>query len=347
METPATPGAIAAIMLHGDIDDALRRLCVHGVSIGRVALRDLAGIDAVVIARWTDAHAHVMPHGGRAVISAITRAMLDAGLTQHRGTNPRPLHPEAVDDVESLMLDALSVAASPMAIDVLLEQPARWRRWRDEGGGGPIAPSVLDRLIAPPLVVIIGPPNVGKSTLINALAGRDVSLVADEPGSTRDHVGIAVDFAGLVVRCVDAPGMMSLGSGAFIHAENDTPGESVDRQAISISRRIAEHADLRLVCGDADSPPCDDLPRTRNDLTVALRSDLGEASWPHDVAVAAVTGRGLHELVAMVRDRLVPPESIKSTLPWPFWQACATAEGCDPVSNVNRGRDGSGSAPAD
>ncbi len=48
---------------------------------------------------------------------------------------------------------------------------------------------VLRRLIDPPLVVAIGPPNIGKSSLLNALAGRSVALVADEAGTTRDHVG--------------------------------------------------------------------------------------------------------------------------------------------------------------
>lgn len=192
------------------------------------------------------------------------------------------------------------------------------------GGGGPTAPPVLDRLITPPLVVIIGPPNVGKSTLINALAGRDVSLVADEPGSTRDHVGVSLDLAGLVVRCVDAPGMAALGAGQ--HAKRGAEDSSIDAQAIALARSIAERADLRLVCGDARSPPSDDLARTRDDVTVALRSDLGPASWAHEVAVSAVSGQGMRELVALVRDRLVPPEAMTSTLAWAFWRPLGLAE---------------------
>ncbi|QKK10189.1 MAG: GTP-binding protein [Planctomycetota bacterium] len=118
------------------------------------------------------------------------------------------------------MLETLSRAVSPRAVDLLLDQPARWAAQGlpapplDTPSTSPELSRVLDRLVVPPLVVAIGPSNVGKSTLLNRLAGRPVAVTADEPGTTRDHVGSLVDLDGLIVRYVDTPGLQARRDGA-------------------------------------------------------------------------------------------------------------------------------------
>ena len=158
---------------------------------------------------------------------------------------------------------------------------------------------------APPLVVVAGPPNIGKSTLTNALAQRAVSIVADEEGTTRDHVGVRLSVAGLVVDWVDTPGLRD-GAGAD------------EQQAREIALRLAERADLVILCGDAARPP-PRLAAPAGSLTVALRHDLARAEWPADARVSARTGEGMVGLAAMIRERLVPADLLTRSVPWRFW----------------------------
>src|SRR6185295_9068425 len=137
------------------------------------------------------------------------------------------------------------------------DQPRRWQGAPPREAGE--RDRVLRRLIDPPLVVALGPPNVGKSSLVNALAGRSVSIVADEPGTTRDHVGVMLDLGGLVVRYVDTPGLRQ---GA----------DELEREAVSGAMEVASRADLLLVCGDPTSLPTElpDGVSSRARLTLVL-----------------------------------------------------------------------------
>jgi tRNA modification GTPase len=320
IQTPGTPGALAVVQVRaggaeGGIDGVLGRLGVRPVPEGKVGLRDLLGIDQGVVARWAGGSAWLMPHGGVAVLRALAGELEKHGIERAERPDPRAVYPEAADEVEAQMLAALARAASPLAVDLLLDQPRRWREHdlRGEAGQGETngtrrredRGTALNRLIDPPLVVAVGPPNVGKSSLVNALAGRSVSVVADQPGTTRDHVGVMIDMAGLVVRYMDTPG---LGRRA----------DAIEVEAEELARRIAASADLVLSCGDAGAePPA--VSSGAPTLRAALRSDLGRATWPHDAAVSARTGAGMTDLVALVREALVPAAALADPRPWRFW----------------------------
>lgn len=307
IQTPTSaPGAVAVVHLRApgaaSLEEALARLQIRPVAVGQVRLRDLCGVDRGLVARFTPDTAHLFPHGGPAVQRALARALEAAGLSR-AAPDPERDYPEARTPLQARMLDALARAASPLAIDLLLDQPRRWE-------GAPDRPPddrdrILSRLIDPPLVAALGPPNVGKSTLVNALAGRAVALVADQPGTTRDHVGIILDLAGLVVRYVDTPGRRAA-------------ADPIEAEALAIARQVIDAADLLLLCGDAESPP-PDSPSVAPALRIALRVDLGAPAWPHDVAVCAPEGRGLRDLVTALRDRLVPPALLADPAPWRFW----------------------------
>jgi small GTP-binding protein len=216
-----------------------------------------------------------------------------------------------MDDVERCMLEVLARASSPLAVDLLLRQPGWWREElaRDSAAlkrAETERDRVLRRLVDPALVVVLGASNIGKSTLTNALAGRGVSIVADEPGTTRDHVGVLLDMGGLVVRWLDTPGLR----------ERPTAEEAMARDAAMV---LAGQADLLVVASDPMTAASElgrglaKVPVVR----VGLRSDLGKSAAV-DVAVSARTGEGMGELVRVVRERLVGKElGVEGA--WRFW----------------------------
>ncbi len=313
--TLATPppgsgdGAIAAFMLQGDagsLDVALAALSGRAVPVGAWGLRDLGGIDRGVVARWSPSHASIMPHAGPEIVRQLAARLAALGLAPPAAASVP--FPEARTDMEARMLSALARAPSPLAVDLLLDQPRRWSGLSPSSalGDADIARSrALNHLIHPPLVVAIGPPNIGKSTLMNALAGRELAATADEPGTTRDHVGASIDLAGLVVRWMDAPGL--------------NPGATpVDLAAQHAALTAAAAADRILLCADAGAGFLPNPHPTVPVIRVGLRADRGPAPGAA-VAVAALRGDGVAELVSAVREALVPAAAMSHPGPWRFW----------------------------
>lgn len=301
--------AIAVIELIGSdgaaIDSAMNACGIGELRFGAVRLVDLFGVDRGVAARWSETLVHLMPHAGPAVVMKIAESLREQGIAERRVIDARAAFPEARDEVEAQMLAALAKAHSPRAVDLLLDQPRRWReRAQGRGPMGEADARTLARLIDPALVVAVGPSNVGKSTLLNALAGRAVSVVADEPGTTRDHVGVLLDLGGVVVRYVDTPGMRI---GAPV----------VERQALATAMELVNRADLVLACGDGEEPaPMMSVP---NSIRVGLRADLRPIMWRADVKVCVPRGKGIESLVKLARELLVPEDAMKDARAWKFW----------------------------
>ncbi|MFW5653273.1 MAG: GTPase [Planctomycetota bacterium] len=324
-------------------------------SPGRIRLATIgADIDRGLIAVITPARAQIMPHGGPRVVQRMARFLADdlgGQAIDPAALDPRVQFPEATTLTEGLMLQALVRAQSSKAVDVLLAQPARWtafHRWLAEAQSTVMSAEplfrpeqydalrdealFLNRLIDPPTVVVAGSPNVGKSTLMNALMGREASITADLRGTTRDWVGAMVDLRGLTVRWIDTPGLH----------ETDDP---IEAEAIRLARTIIDNADL-LIAASEPGGVWPDLPRTP-DLRLLLKADRlpdkangaphpgsharsrstgsprptevaqraaevrGAPSAEHyDLSVSTRTGAGLADLVQLVRDRLVPPDLI-------------------------------------
>lgn len=330
--TPPEPGAIGVLHVEADEAEALAhsaaRAGIPVPAVGGVRVVEIAGVDTGVVIRWTDTTLHLMPHAGPAVVGEIIRRLDAAGITLARSDaiDPGRLYPEARDEVEARMLWALAHAASPLAIDLLLAQPRRWRAHAPAGPGplglenhdGAARERALGRLLTPPMVIAIGPPNIGKSTLCNALAGRAVAIVADEPGTTRDHVGVLMELDGLAVRYLDAPGMAALG------ARPGAPGE--EAQAVGVVRALLASADLVLCCGDATAVPLEPaaLPLSPTGvtppvLTIGLRADLARPSFARDLDTSAHDPGTVGALARLIRSRLVPDEALADPRPWKFW----------------------------
>jgi len=142
--------------------------------------------------------------------------------------------------------------------------------------------SATRRLIEPAELVLAGPPNAGKSALMNVLVGRRVSLVHDHPGTTRDWVRELASFGGVPVWLTDTAGPW------------DVP-EGVDAEAVRRARRRAEAADLvlRLAPDGAQEPP--EWLHAKRTLLVRSKCDVSPAT-SGGLRVSAATGEGLDQL---------------------------------------------------
>ncbi len=143
-------------------------------------------------------------------------------------------------------------------------------------------------------VVIMGAPNVGKSTLLNALAKRDIAIVSDIAGTTRDMLEVHMDIGGYPVTLIDTAGIRER-------------AESIEAIGIERALKRAENADLVLWLMDA---PC---PAPKPDaLCVLTKADLGRKQ-PGVLAISAQTGEGLEALIAAIKDRI--ENSVSSASP--------------------------------
>jgi tRNA modification GTPase len=155
-----------------------------------------------------------------------------------------------------------------------------------------------ERLRAGAVLVLAGRPNVGKSSLFNALLGTDRALVTEVPGTTRDAIEAHTDFLDWPVRLVDTAGLW------------DSP-DRIDRMGIEVSRRYLLAADLVLLCIESGRAP-DAAERAiaveRPTMVVRTKADLadGVVTGPDDggVTVSVVTGAGLAELRRAVAERV-------------------------------------------
>lgn len=308
LATALRPGAIAVIQLEGDdLEQALGALTgIERWPIGATRLVTLEGIDEAVAVRPSRRHAQLMPHGSVRGVQRLLDRLCALGIAASAAPpDPESAYPEACDRYEALALAAVARAASPLAVELLLDQPRRWRALDPPItlADDDVARSRrLDRLLEPPRVVLVGPANVGKSTLTNALLGREVSIDADAPGTTRDYTTGRLDLAGLVVSWHDTAGIRA----------SDDP---IEVEAIGLGRRLAMRADLVVSVTDAEHGWAS-LPRAA-DLRVASKSDVAPRD-DADLAISARTGAGMAELVRAVRDALVPPGDLAHDGPWLF-----------------------------
>ena len=157
---------------------------------------------------------------------------------------------------------------------------------------GAVAVELRDALAAPPAerlrdgvrVVLAGPPNVGKSSLLNALAGREAALTAAQAGTTRDLIEVPLDIDGVPVVLIDTAGL---------RADTQDP---VEAMGIARSHAALARADLVLWLGsDADAA-------TAKTIRVAPKADLGDRGVD-GFAVSAVTGLGVPALRAEIAHR--------------------------------------------
>jgi tRNA modification GTPase len=215
-------------------------------------------------------------------------------------------------------------AALAMAGGALSRQVEAWRQWllalaagleaaldfSDEGEVGETWPprwgeqvetfardieTLLERPPAERLrdglrVVIAGPPNAGKSSLLNVLAQRDAAITSSTPGTTRDLIEAPTAIGGMPFLLVDTAGLREI-------------GDEVEAIGVARARASIDAADLVLWLGDpADAPG-------GGAILVEAKCDLGLPARESDVRVSALTGHGIDRLIRLMTvksERLLP-----------------------------------------
>lgn len=157
----------------------------------------------------------------------------------------------------------------------------------DDGGRG-------ERLRDGVEIAIIGPPNVGKSSLLNALAGRDVAIVSDEAGTTRDVLEVRLDLGGVPVVLADTAGLREAAG-------------AIEQEGVRRALARAEAADLRLVV----AAPGSDGHMLGNynmalddDIRVWNKADIGPAPVGVSVSVSAASGDGIDALLTLLTEKV-------------------------------------------
>jgi len=150
-------------------------------------------------------------------------------------------------------------------------------------------------------VAILGPPNAGKSSLMNALARREVAITAETAGTTRDVIEVALDLGGYPVILADTAGLREASS-------------AVEEEGVRRARARAAHADLKLAVLDATRPGEAKALRDLfggDTLVVANKMDLNpkdNAAWADRlgsgpaIRVSVKTGRGLAKVESRLRE---------------------------------------------
>lgn len=327
--TPAGRGAVATIRIQDNsrpnatnnspVDRYFRaangRALNHQL-IGQIAFGQWGQIDAedLVICRIETEITEIHCHGGDAAVERILQDLKIAGC---KIVDWRDQTTEHTSLLEAEGLEALSRTSTWRTTQIVLEQTSgllqsaykdllllipseqvAWTRHLDE---------LLNwstfglHLTSPWNVVLTGRPNVGKSSLINALLGYQRAIVFDQPGTTRDIVTGETAFDGWPVTLADTAGI------------RNATGE-IEAAGIEMAKEHLTRADLQIVLIDiSQSPTPDDLRILMawpDALIVAHKADLpdrwGDELPTNALKVSSVTSQGLEQLQHQLIQKLVP-----------------------------------------
>lgn len=292
---------------------------LQGLPLGRLVFGHWHHGDVseeVIVVRLRDGQVDITCHGGQAAAESIISVLVESGAVAC--TPQEWVNGIASDAIEAEVLPLLAAAETKRTTAILLDQYRGALRETldavqaavDAGRVEDAAATLKSLLLTAEVglrvadrwkVVVAGPPNAGKSSLVNALVGYDRAIVFDQAGTTRDRVAVQTAFDGWPVELIDTAGLRS--------AE-----DPLEAAGVALARQELSQADLILwvtdVSADSRTPP----PTSENTpvLLVANKADLISASDSMEGAwllTSAVDGTGIERLQTMISDQLVktPP----------------------------------------
>lgn len=280
------------------------------------------GVGEAVVVTAADPHDfEIHCHGGRAATMRIMSDLIGAGVTEidaPQYTMARAASPIIAEATE-VLTRCLTQRTAAIAMTQVRGGLHDWAvraitRLTSDGSGGVAnemsilkkeaaaiekAAAVTTRLDQPFRVVLVGPPNVGKSSLVNAIVGYDRSIALDIPGTTRDVLHAETVIDGLPIQISDTAGIR----------ESD---EAIEREGITRAREAARQADLVIRVCQPGQPSFDDVTATQM-IDVTNKADL---LTPHQLATlttlgtVAISGDGIDELMNLIALKLsdvMPP----------------------------------------
>jgi tRNA modification GTPase len=346
--TPVGRGAVAVVLVAGPAAltiveqsfSAARGCRLVDVPLQQIVYGRIGGSagEEVVVCRRSVDQIEIHCHGGVAAVAAIIARLVDRGCRQtswhdwlrrkcdnpirHAGQIALAEAPTA--RAAAILLDQYHGAlASSVREAAVAIQAAKWMQAADEIDAMLAWRGVGIHLTSPWRVVLTGRTNVGKSSLINSLAGFQRSIVSHQPGTTRDVVTTTTAIDGWPVELADTAGL------------RDAKDE-LESAGIELATKTLAGADLVIIVHDATQPlhhsadepvseilekvsirPCAIRVLNKIDLLAETHSLLParndqekhwRSQWQSDsvVSTSAVTGAGIAELIAAIGRALVP-----------------------------------------
>jgi len=218
------------------------------------------------------------------LIDAKTERAADAALSGMAGAKKsrlRSLYDAAVD-LSSSLEHALDVSEEELPAGFVGEMSSRTAALR-ESLSAELRQRREGRLLRDgALVVLAGPPNAGKSSLMNALLGENRAIVSDVPGTTRDSIEDWLDVEGWPVRLVDTAGLRET-------------GDAIEGEGVARAKRLVDEAAVVLALDAAVGAPAEKV------VAVHAKCDLVRGEG---INVSSVTGEGLSDLRRAIAAKL-------------------------------------------
>jgi tRNA modification GTPase len=275
-------------------EDAVEFQCHGGRAVVDAVLSRLAAIDGLRLAEPGEFTRRAFENGridlteaeGLAdLIEAETESQRKAALALAEGGLKAQiaLWQERLLDLSAAAERAIDYDEDDTALDPALAEgvdmlAAELREWLGRPRAEPLKDGVR--------VVVAGPPNAGKSSLINVIAGQERAIVTDVPGTTRDHIEVPLSLGGVPILLTDTAGL------------RDT-GDAVEAIGVARAGALVDAADILVWLGEPAVAP--DHPRL---IQLHAKADLPGrgAAPPGSVAVSSVTGEGIKALLARVSE---------------------------------------------
>lgn len=212
---------------------------------------------------------------------------------------------ELIDSISQLNIRITADTEFPDAVEEMPDSQLRdeVKKLRDEVSLLLDKIRTGERLAQLQIVVIVGPPNAGKSTLANALLGKQRSIVHHEPGTTRDLVESECDFRGVRALLVDTAGLRDTNHG-------------IELMGVDLAHKRLAGGDLVINVIDENSHVTDEVKNTlrrteaMDRIIVLNKCDLQKkADIDYDIEISSLTGEGIPELRDLIASKLLGEES--------------------------------------